>query len=201
MVSFTDEQKYYLYPYPMDMRKDIDSLSDIVREEMCLDPSRLNGVFIFISKKRNIMKILYRGLKRFELTKIRLDDDKFLFPVFDEERKSSKRVIYVKDLTVTTPEGRKIELIKTGKTVGFELDTNYELHKADNPCAYSARFQSIIGTGNISFLTNNEDKVYALSQIMFHNTGKKEWQFATKMLDTVTVFKLNVKEMSCKSHK
>ena len=55
MVSFTDEQKYYLYPYPMDMRKDIDSLSDIVREEMCLDPSRLNGVFIFISKKRNIM--------------------------------------------------------------------------------------------------------------------------------------------------
>ena len=27
---------------------------------------------------------------------------------FDEERKSSKRVIYVKDLTVTTPEGRKI---------------------------------------------------------------------------------------------
>lgn len=87
MVSFTDEQKYYLYPYPMDMRKDIDSLSDIVREEMCLDPSRLNGVFIFISKRRNIMKILYRGLKRFELTKIRLDDDKFLFPVFDEERK------------------------------------------------------------------------------------------------------------------
>ena len=120
---------------------------------------------------------------------------------FDEERKSSKRVITAKDLTVTTPEGRKIELIKTGKTVGFELDTNYELHKADNPCAYSARFQSIIGTGNISFLTNNEDKVYALSQIMFHNTGKKEWQFATKMLDTVTVFKLNVKEMSCKSHK
>ena len=86
MVSFTDEQKYYLYPGPMDMRKDIDSLADIVREEMCLDPTRLNGVFIFISKKRNIMKILYRGLKRFELTKSRLDEDKFLLPVFDEER-------------------------------------------------------------------------------------------------------------------
>lgn len=62
------------------------SLADIVREEMCLDPTRLNGVFIFISKKRNIMKILYRGLKRFELTKIRLDEDKFLLPLFDEER-------------------------------------------------------------------------------------------------------------------
>ena len=51
MISFTSEQKYYLYPRPMDMRKDIDSLSDIVREDMRLDPLRINGVFIFLSKK------------------------------------------------------------------------------------------------------------------------------------------------------
>ena len=68
------------------MRKDIDGLSDIVRQEMCQDPTRLNGVFLFISKNRRMMKILYRGLKRFELTKIRLDEDKFLVPVYDEER-------------------------------------------------------------------------------------------------------------------
>ena len=86
MVSFTSEQNYYLYPWPMDMRKDIDGLSDIVRQEMCQDPTRLNGVFLFISKNRRMMKILYRGLKRFELTKIRLDEDKFLVPVYDEER-------------------------------------------------------------------------------------------------------------------
>ena len=86
MVSFTSEQPYYLYPYPMDMRKDIDSLSDIVRQEMCQDPTRLNGVFLFLSKNRRMMKILYRGLKRFELTKIRLDEGKFLLPVYDEER-------------------------------------------------------------------------------------------------------------------
>lgn len=100
MVSFTDEQKYYLYPGPMDMRKDIDSLAEIVREEMCLDPTRLNGVFIFISKKRNIMKILYRGLKRFELTKIRLDEDKFLLPIFDEERKCY-RLLWSDYVTIT----------------------------------------------------------------------------------------------------
>ena len=86
MISFTSEQNYYIYPEPMDMRKDIDSLSDIVREEMRLDPTRLNGVFIFISGNRRLMKILYRGLHRFELTKIRLDKDKFLLPVYDEER-------------------------------------------------------------------------------------------------------------------
>lgn len=86
MVSFTSEQNYYLYPHAMDMRKDIDGLSDIVRQEMCLDPTRLNGVFIFMSKSRQMMKILYRGLQRFELTKIRLDKGKFLLPLYDEER-------------------------------------------------------------------------------------------------------------------
>ena len=38
------------------------------------------------------MKILYRGLKRFELTKTRLDEDKFLLPVFDEERIIAERL-------------------------------------------------------------------------------------------------------------
>ena len=86
MVSFTSEQDYYLYPHPMDMRKDIDGLSDIVRQEMCRDASRFNGVFIFMSTSRQMMKILYRGLQRFELTKIRLDKGKFLLPLYDEER-------------------------------------------------------------------------------------------------------------------
>jgi len=85
MISFTDEQRYYFYPYPMDMRKDIDTLGEIVRTQMMEDPYIRNGVYIFMSRDRRKMKILYRGLKRFELTKIRLDEDKFLSPEFDED--------------------------------------------------------------------------------------------------------------------
>lgn len=69
----------------MDMRKDIDGLAGVVQNDMQLDPTRRNGVFIFLSKKRNLMKILTRGLDRFELLKIRLDKDKFLEPIYDEE--------------------------------------------------------------------------------------------------------------------
>lgn len=46
--------------------------------------------FIFISKNIRTMKILYRGRRRFELTKIRLDDEKFFLPVFDEQRSCYK---------------------------------------------------------------------------------------------------------------
>lgn len=70
----------------MDMRKDIDGLAGVVRNDMQLDPTRRNGVFIFISKRRNVMKILTRGLGRFELLKIRLDKDKFLKPIYDEKK-------------------------------------------------------------------------------------------------------------------
>ena len=46
-------------------------------------------------------------------------------------------------------EGRKIDLIRAGGTVGFELDTHYKLNEGDSACAYSARFQSVIGTGSV----------------------------------------------------
>lgn len=75
MISFTSRQKYYFYSGPMDMRKDIDTLSEVVRSQMGLDPYIEESVFIFMSKNLRTMKILYRGRRRFELTKIRLDDE------------------------------------------------------------------------------------------------------------------------------
>lgn len=100
----------------------------------------------------------------------------------------------------SAPQGRKITLVKTNQVVGFELDTNYQLQKASHPCGYSAKFQSIIGTGYISFLTNKKDKIHALSRIMLHNTGEETWIFPERMLNEVAVFALTVKELSCKEH-
>lgn len=90
MISFTSKQKYFFYSGPMDMRKDIDTLSEVVRAQMGLDPCIEDSVFIFMSKSLRTMKILYRGRRRFELTKIRLDDEKFFLPVFDERRSCYK---------------------------------------------------------------------------------------------------------------
>ena len=68
-------------------------------------------------------------------------------------------------------EGRKNNLIKQKPTVGFELDTNYVLNEADLACGYSARFQSIIGNGVVSIVSEIKEK------------------------------KLEVTKMSCKEHK
>lgn len=97
-------------------------------------------------------------------------------------------------------EGRKIELIKKSPNVGFELDTDHLLHTADTACKCSAHYQSVIGNGVLRIVSESEEKKLGLSLIMEHNTGKREWNFDEKMLNTVSVFKLVVHKMSCKEH-
>lgn len=97
-------------------------------------------------------------------------------------------------------EGRKIDLIQKSPNVGFEMDTHYALHHADTACEHSAQFQSIIGNGVVSIVTDNEEKKHGLSLYMAHNTGKSDWAFDEKMLNFVTVFKLVVSKMTCKDH-
>ena len=96
--------------------------------------------------------------------------------------------------------GRKIDLIQSNPHVGFEMDTEYALHEADAACGYSARFQSIVGNGVMSMVSEPEEKKRGLSLLMEHNTGKRDWSFDEKKLDAVAVFKLAVTNMSCKEH-
>ena len=97
-------------------------------------------------------------------------------------------------------EGRKAGLIQKSPTVGFELDTGYGLHPADTACGYSARFQSIIGTGLVQMITEVEEKKHGLSRIMAHYSEQANWRFEDKILDAVAVFKLTITTLSCKEH-
>lgn len=98
-------------------------------------------------------------------------------------------------------EGRKIDLIQAYPNVGFEMDTNYRLNEADIACGYFARFQSIIGNGIVSMVSETAEKEHGLSLLMEHSTGKKDWDFVEKTLNSVAVFKLEVAKLSCKEHK
>ncbi len=97
-------------------------------------------------------------------------------------------------------EGRKAELIKKNPSVGFEMDRGYELQTANVPCGYSAKFESIIGTGKVSVVEDFAEKVEGLTSIMKQATGKSDWEFNEKMVNGVCVFKLEVESLSCKEH-
>ena len=100
-------------------------------------------------------------------------------------------------------EGRKMDLIRKSPRVGFEMDTDFTVYTrndSDIACSYTARFQSIIGNGTVSMVSDIEEKKLGLSLIMEHNTGKQKWNFDEKMVDAAAVFKLEVTKMSCKEH-
>ena len=95
--------------------------------------------------------------------------------------------------------GRKYELSKSSPQVGFEIDGAYELLEADVACDYSAKFQSVIGTGRLSIVEDNEEKIKGLNVLMNHISGKTEWSYSKEMVDAVAVFRLEVEKISCKA--
>ena len=100
----------------------------------------------------------------------------------------------------SAPEGRKIDLLRTNNCAGFELDVGHALNAGESACGYSFRFQSIIGTGTVSFVTGREEKTAALRQNIRQYTGTADWPFDGRALDGVTVFCLDVETLSCKEH-
>ena len=95
--------------------------------------------------------------------------------------------------------GRKAELSTKGGKVGFEMDANCEIVPAELACDFSMRYESIIGTGEVCRLTEKEDKIHALNQLMLHDAGRT-FEFPEKMLNATGVFKIRVEELSCKFH-
>ena len=96
--------------------------------------------------------------------------------------------------------GRKFELTKEGPKVGFEIDGHFELIEGKKACDYSAKYQSIIGNGKLEIVETEEDKKKGLDAVMRQTTGKKEFEYNPKMLQSVCVYKLSVSKMTCKGN-
>ena len=72
---------------PVDMRKSFYTLSGIVNESMNQDV-RDGGVFIFINRRGNIMKILHMEYAGMVIYHKKLESGRFKLPGFDEDTTS-----------------------------------------------------------------------------------------------------------------
>ena len=95
--------------------------------------------------------------------------------------------------------GRKYELAKACPKVGFEIDGNYRLLEHELACKYSAAFQSVIGTGTLRLVEDEEEKRFGLSCVMKQTTGKAAWQFPDEAVNRVAVFRLDAEKMTFKA--
>lgn len=74
-----DDLKIYLYAFPTDMRKSIDTLCVMVSEILKMNPAD-GHLFLFRSRSGNKLKALYYETNCFTLWYRRLEKGKFVFP-------------------------------------------------------------------------------------------------------------------------
>ena len=95
--------------------------------------------------------------------------------------------------------GRKADLARLGGIVGFEMDRGYELLTDENPCDHTCRFESIIGSGEITFLEDPEEKKVGLAAVM-GQLSDRTFAFPEEMVKATAVFRIKVNDLSGKIH-
>ena len=65
-------------------------------------------------------------------------------------------------------EGRKLDLLRADPVVGFAMNIVHNLKTASKPCRYSQEYESVVGEGIIRIITNENERVRALSKLMEH---------------------------------
>lgn len=97
-------------------------------------------------------------------------------------------------------EGRKINALKENGDICFEMDCEHNLVTADLPCNYAYSFKSIIGNGKAVFVDDAKEKETAMSVLMKHQTGQ-DFSFDDRMVNSVSIIKIIVHNISAKHHR
>ena len=95
-------------------------------------------------------------------------------------------------------EGRKLDLISKNNNACFQIDTAHELLESDIACNFSMNYKSIVGTGIISIVEDEQERKRGLNVIMEHYTGKDNFVFDDEILNMTCILKLEIEEMTGK---
>lgn len=94
--------------------------------------------------------------------------------------------------------GKKIDLIRRDPRAFFVVDTDHAIVTGEEACRWSMKYASVMGAGEIAFVTEAEEKRIALEHIMGHYSHTGGWEFPDAALAGVTVLSLSVSEMTGK---
>ena len=95
-ILFSDRYRYFIYRSDCDMRKGYDGLSGLIRNEWKKDP--LSGdVFIFISKRRDKIKLLHWQKDGFIIYSKRLEKGTFELPKNKSVEISAQELQFILD--------------------------------------------------------------------------------------------------------
>lgn len=97
----------------------------------------------------------------------------------------------------SSPQGRKIELLRKNNKVSFEIEYGSEIIRGDRPCNWTARYRSVMGTGQIEISDDIAEVRKGLDIIMNHY-GSSNNTYDPNILKRIVILKLHIESISAK---
>lgn len=123
MIPLTVNQTIHLCCTPVDMRNNFDGLCAIVKNHFKKDPLR-DGVFVFVNKPRDKMKLLFWDRHGYWLLYKRLQAGVFQMPPSDADNNSPEALQITYEQLILIIEGIDLTSIKRRKR--YQLQTNID---------------------------------------------------------------------------
>jgi len=96
-------------------------------------------------------------------------------------------------------EGRKVDFLTKNKNICFCIDLAHELIVGTAASAYSYKYESVMGTGVAEFIEGDDEKIYALNNMMSRLTKREaDLHFPPEMLKRTLVFKVVSRDFTAK---
>ncbi len=100
----------------------------------------------------------------------------------------------------SAPEGKKIDIINKNPKLCIAFSTGHELYRQheDVACSWSMKFQSVIVSGENSFIETYDEKIRILNMVMKKYSGRDEFKYSAPAVNNVKVFKIKITEITGK---
>jgi nitroimidazol reductase NimA-like FMN-containing flavoprotein (pyridoxamine 5'-phosphate oxidase superfamily) len=98
----------------------------------------------------------------------------------------------------SAPEGRKIDILKRGGKVCFEVESASAIVRHAEPCHWGAKARSLIGYGSVEIITDLEEKKRGLDVIMAHYGKAGPNAYDEKQLRAVVILRISIESVTCK---
>lgn len=129
-------------------------------------------------------------IKRCDVCRLALNDEDYpyILPLnFGMDIVNEKLILYFHSAL----EGHKVDLIRKDNRASFEMDCKHQLQYMEEKGYCTMAYESVIGTGQIRILEEDE-KMDALKKIMSHYHTGKDTYFNTAAIPRTLVYALEV---------
>ena len=96
-------------------------------------------------------------------------------------------------------EGRKLDCLRRQPSVCVEVERLIQITSGPTACGtWTSHFESVIGFGTATVLSDDEHKVHAMQTIMCKYSGKQDWEFSPETLAKIVIVRVNLESLTGK---